>query len=392
MALRFIISIALLLSLCSGAQGRTITLARDGSGEFSILQHALDAAASGDTILVGPGEYTEMFPVKYPGYAWDVEVAGHVTVSELTIIGAGPEVTIIGQANQNIDYVHYSPIALGWDGGVSCRIENATLRNSFHGFLAFDGPIFVNNCRFVDNVEGLWWINVGSGGWVKNSTFYTSYVSSHALLNMYGTGGGALVDNCIFSDAPHGYAVLLSGVDDIAINNCEIFNARIGVQISAGAGCLIRDTRIHDCEFYGLTMTAVAPRCEIRDSEISGGKMAVWVDAEGVLAATQTIFTGGTTGVMKFVNTAPAYVRYCDLIKGSSAYSIDCVQLVDYGNMQHDFLGNYWGTGDAALIASWIHDIHDDPAILAEVLYTPFYGGPVDTETTSWGDLKALWR
>jgi len=95
---------------------------------------------------------------------------------------------------------------------------------------------------------------------------------------------------------------------------------------------------------------------------------------------------------MKFVNTAPAYVRYCDLIKGSSAYSIDCVQLVDYGNMQHDFLGNYWGTGDAALIASWIHDIHDDPAILAEVLYTPFYGGPVDTETTSWGDLKALWR
>jgi len=120
--------------------------------------------------------------------------------------------------------------------------------------------------------------------------------------------------------------------------------------------------------------------------------MAVWVDAEGVLAATHTIFTGGTNGVMKFVNTAPAYVRYCDLIKGSSEYSIDCVQFPDYGNIQHDFLGNYWGTGDAGLIASWIHDIQDDPAIVAEVLYTPFYGGPVDTETTSWGDLKALWR
>jgi hypothetical protein len=382
----------LLLTLCSGAQGRTITLARDGTGEFSILQQALDAAASGDTILVGPGEYTEMFPVKYPGYAWDVNVVGNITVSDLTILGSGPNVTFIGQATQVIDYSHYSPLALGWLGGGSCRVEDVTLRNSFDGFQAADGSVFIENCAFSENARGLTWIDIGSGGMIKNSTFYTSYRSSNAQLGLYGTGG-ALLEDCVFSNAPVGYAIVVSRVDDIVINQCEIYNARIGIQISAGAGCLIRDSLIHDCEFYGLTMTAVAPRCEIRDSEISGGKMAVWVDAERVLAATQSIFTGGTYGVMKFVNTAPAYVRYCHLIKGSSTYSIDCVQFADYGSIQHDFIGNYWGTGDTSLISSWIHDIHDDPSILAEVLYEPFYGGgPVDNETTSWGDLKAMWR
>ena len=99
------------------AQSRTITLARDGSGEFSILQHALDAAASGDTILIGPGEYTEMFPVKYPGYGWEVDVVGDIKVSEFTIIGAGSSETYIGQSIQDIDFSHYSPLALAWQGG-----------------------------------------------------------------------------------------------------------------------------------------------------------------------------------------------------------------------------------------------------------------------------------
>ncbi|MFH2051478.1 MAG: right-handed parallel beta-helix repeat-containing protein [bacterium] len=389
---RLMLVAVLCLALSSMGYGRTITLARDGSGEFSILQHALDAAASGDTILVGPGEYTEMFPVQYPGYPWEVDVAGNITVPELTIIGAGPAVTIIGQPTQIIDYSHYSPLALGWLGGGSCKVEDLTLRNSYDGFQAADGSVFVENCEFSENVRGLTWINIGSGGRITNSTFFTSFLSSDAQLGLYGMGGGAFIENCNFSMATFGIAIEASRVDDVLIDQCEIYNARIGIQISAGAGCLINDCQIHDCEFIGVNLTPVAARCEIRDSEVSGELWAVNVREEGIFFATNSIFSGGSYGVMKFTNSAPVYVRYCDLIKGSSAYSIDCVQFPDYGNIQHDFLGNYWGTGDAGLIASWIHDIHDDPAILAEVLYTPFYGGPVDTETTSWGDLKALWR
>ena len=54
------------------------------------------AAAAGDTIDIGPGEYTE-FEVVQPGYwGFNVEIYAYVTVDNLTIIGAGADQTIIG--------------------------------------------------------------------------------------------------------------------------------------------------------------------------------------------------------------------------------------------------------------------------------------------------------
>ncbi|MFH2054054.1 MAG: hypothetical protein ABIK96_16485, partial [bacterium] len=43
------------------ASARTLCVERDGSGNFTEIQPAIDAAASGDTILIGPGEYLETF-------------------------------------------------------------------------------------------------------------------------------------------------------------------------------------------------------------------------------------------------------------------------------------------------------------------------------------------
>jgi len=53
---------------------------------------------------------------------------------------------------------------------------------------------------------------------------------------------------------------------------------------------------------------------------------------------------------------------------------------------------NYWGTANAADIDQWITDQNDDPAILAEVLYTPFSGMALPSENKSWGAVKALFR
>jgi hypothetical protein len=58
----------------------------------------------------------------------------------------------------------------------------------------------------------------------------------------------------------------------------------------------------------------------------------------------------------------------------------------------HDLRNNFWGTTSATDIQSWIIDHNDDPNIAATVLYTPFAGQSVPAETTTWGDLKALFR
>jgi hypothetical protein len=54
--------------------------------------------------------------------------------------------------------------------------------------------------------------------------------------------------------------------------------------------------------------------------------------------------------------------------------------------------GNFWGTADSVAIETMIQDHADDLAIPYTVMYAPYANGPVPTESTTWGDLKALFR
>jgi hypothetical protein len=53
---------------------------------------------------------------------------------------------------------------------------------------------------------------------------------------------------------------------------------------------------------------------------------------------------------------------------------------------------NYWGTTDEVTIQSWIIDHSDNPQIGGTVLYSPFAGQSVPAESTTWSDLKVLFR
>ena len=93
---------------------------------------------------------------------------------------------------------------------------------------------------------------------------------------------------------------------------------------------------------------------------------------------TQTSVKGGSESVMLLDGCQAASVRYCELINDNSQYSIKCVQYPGNGDVRHDFRGNYWGTTDPNQIDALIYDGHDDPAITAEVLYSPFATGSTD--------------
>ena len=52
--------------LSAGAElsaARTWYLEKDGSGDFAVIQEAVDAAASGDTLRIGPGRWYEHWVV-----------------------------------------------------------------------------------------------------------------------------------------------------------------------------------------------------------------------------------------------------------------------------------------------------------------------------------------
>jgi len=52
--------LAIMLLVCGPAVAATINVERDGSGDFIVLQEALNAAADGDTIRLGPGDFPEL--------------------------------------------------------------------------------------------------------------------------------------------------------------------------------------------------------------------------------------------------------------------------------------------------------------------------------------------
>jgi hypothetical protein len=91
------LKLVILLVVCLGVAGpalaATITVEKDGSGDYTQVQPALDAAASGDTVLIGPGEFTELIPSYIPGYAWDVEICAYVRVwaFDVFILGRSEE-------------------------------------------------------------------------------------------------------------------------------------------------------------------------------------------------------------------------------------------------------------------------------------------------------------
>ena len=48
-----------IIMICFDLQANVITVKKDGTGNYQIIQQAVDSAFSGDTILVFPGTYIE---------------------------------------------------------------------------------------------------------------------------------------------------------------------------------------------------------------------------------------------------------------------------------------------------------------------------------------------
>ena len=83
----------------TAAAGRTWTVRKDGTGDFQVIQDAVDASSDGDLIDIGPGRFDDYQTVYHNGTPiWDVYVL--IEGKNLTLDGAGSNQTIIGPADQ----------------------------------------------------------------------------------------------------------------------------------------------------------------------------------------------------------------------------------------------------------------------------------------------------
>jgi hypothetical protein len=379
------LAILIALTWATLVQATVITVRRDGTGDYATIQPALDAAATGDTILIGPGEYTESTSVRLPGWAYNIQSYAHLRCDNLTIIGAGMDATVIGPATY-VPNADGDPAGLSYSvGGGALHISDLGIRHSYAMFVL--GIVYMDRCHFTNNKRGLSWSPSGPGGWVRDSVFEVTepiFDPESFQIGYTGLGSGISLERCRFGDPGvlrdvQGVSVVdcaLRGVDlygnvHVVLQRCTSSGANVGISFLDGGSGLCE---IYDCAMSGASAAVVVSnaasgaRYVVENSRLEGGNYAVFWSRRG---AGSCSFSG------------------CDLLRGSGQ-----VVLCEPNSpvVTHDLRNNYWGTADEATIRSWITDHVDNPQIGATVLYAPFAGQSVPAETTSWGDLKALFR
>ena len=382
---RRLLIVEILTLLASAAAASTWSVQRDGTGDFTAIQPALDVAADGDTILIGPGEYTEATTIRPPGWAYDIQTYADLRCDDLTIIGAGADVTVIGPATYQGNAATGNPAGLSYGGGGTLRISDVGIRHSYAMYVI--GILYMDRCRLANNTIGLSWNPSGPGGWVRDSVFEAT--ESIFDPESFEIGYGGLGASIVLERNRFESTSVVRGVNGMTIRDCDLSV----LHVYSGAQVYVDGCRPGAASAGILLGMGAGNFCSVTNSELRDPQAALWVDESspgGRFVVQNSRIEGGSYALFYAgYNAGSCEVRNCDLAKGAGPI----VRCGESGpSITHDMRDNYWGTTDEATIQSWIVDHSDNPQIGATVFYSPFAGQSVPTESTSWGDLKALFR
>lgn len=387
MKLLYLLPLVLLLPAVSAA--RTLRVEQDGSGDFTNIQPAVDAAAPRDTVLVGSGRY-DTFWLFDPVLHWEVIVG--VSVDSLTIIGIDRESVIIGPttlypAGQSADDRSINT-SIGIAYGSSNHwavVENITFVNTWRGVNLYPSGE-IRNCTF----RGMW-----TGGVIADKALQVLIERCDAYdcvgggfdLAAYGEGDHfATIQTCRVEGSQTGYYI---SHPNAVIEDCVAIGCNSGYALVSGAAAM-RNVIADRC-YGGIVVNNYSVLSSLMNATCRNsvyGDLAVFNG--GVLLGTRVNLEGGGLGntIWVFDGILNLHDSHVMPSQGPSVY----VQNHAGPDDAIDLTGNYWGTTSADSIAAWIWDSHDDPSILTTVRYEPFSPIQVQNEHKSMSDVKAMFR
>jgi hypothetical protein len=357
------------------ARAATWRVEKDGSGDFSTIQAAIDAAAEGDTVIVGPGRYTETTDFQVDCC---LVAPTHVGIHRrnLTIRGVDRDMVIIGPDDRTADL----GIVIRPEVGTS-RIENVTVQNLHEGvrgrayahvsgirvvncwvgFFAFpDSAAVIEECAFED-CDG---IGVFAGAGSRNvSVLRSTFVNCKHAIN--------------FFDSHNPY---VKGV--IAVGGGT------GIMCSAGTAARVVSVSISGTRSSGVELTGQASM-DIIDSDVESEYAGMASLSGSRLRARRTRFAGGFAAF--YLITQREFDLQNNVFEKGDGYVVYARDYPDSANPAVlDFSGNYWGTTNPDSIATLIWDGNDDSSVHAVVEFVPFLANPVAAETQTFGSFKTL--
>jgi hypothetical protein len=367
------------------ASARTWRVELDGSGDFTDIQPAVDASAAGDTILIGPGRYDTFRPCVAP--AWTEPTIVWVTKDNLTFLGSGQGSTILGPTT------YFGPPGRDPKGFCSFgefdgTIKDLTIENIECGVHWETGSIVIENCtvRGDNNPAFIGMLLWTQGATIRNCTIDTRFAGDACAI---GAGGRDIVfENCSFPGYGNGVFVT-DGSQNTRFIGCQFVHSNNGVlfdQMAQGS--------MSDCTFEGIQANALTiwngAHADLDRVRIDGAATGIATASGAVVTGTNVVLEGTRDeGLLACCNSFVTLTNSHFL--PAQGYAVRCVSTWASATILN-LTGNYWGTTDGAAISGSIWDAVDQASINCTVQFVPFADGPVPTESTSWGDLKALWR
>ena len=382
----------LVLCLALPASARTWFVEKNGSGDFTVIQDAVDASAAGDTIRIGSGRFTDwrLYPTPdNPRYK-----IVH-TPHDLTFIGAGWDETVVGpeMLTYSVDGVPLHAFSgRGLDAVV--LVEDLQVEHVMTAFnygkalylrrvrtrelrleivlLTLSDCLDIEDCEFVQPVGGDGaTINHSFDGRIVDVAIRRSrFVGGDTNINL--PNARLVLEDSSFENT-NGPICWAAGTAEI--RRCTFTGEELigGIWIDGGVSATITDCVVHPTLsrnlVVGLGAQAVGERNVFHGSKAVYGEDTIVLDASG-------------TNLV---------LRNCDILRQpQTRWS------VFNGSTTHDIdlRWNFWGTTEPESLSVWIRDRSDCQAgpdcRTTYVLYEPFLTRSIPSSRSSLGSLKAL--
>jgi hypothetical protein len=233
--LRFLFLLALMPALAVSVRAATLRVPED----YASVLAAVDAAAAGDSVLVGPGTWTQTATriVSVNGQSIPLTACAFLEAG-ITVMGIGGSAVTALQPAVGHGVVHTV------SGSAPTVVEGFAMTGAVAVVASQNSPLEVKNCWLLENataavdvslsghvilrdcrIEGNTWNQVGSGYAVaaQSSTveFYDcEFRDNHGLRAVrVDIGSRAVVDGCTVSGHVWGGALLFESVPDLQIRN-----------------------------------------------------------------------------------------------------------------------------------------------------------------------------
>ena len=372
------------------ATAGVLTVEKDGSGDYEIIQYAVEAAASGDTILVGSGRWIQRFPHQAP--AWSDSGIIVVNSKDLAIIGSGIGETYVG-TDYLPEFILPGPmgIAATYDSnlylsnfiiehqriciyfyGENLTLENMEMSSCDYGLHSFaSGSVTFSSCEFDST----------SGGAIL------SFAEGEDVIDEL------LVENCVQTNFGS-YMVSTQYTPNIRIVDCITYNTAPPYQFDLSSSGFIENC-IHEPQPPHWNMLGCYRHSEMELINFRGGASNNCINTH--TGATVTGEGNDITGAsLRVVLNSWGFMDLHNshlIPSGDGDYVVALGTPGQWPPVTIDLTNNWWGTADAdSLAAGMIDAVYDPEEYANTVIYEPFLTGPVANKKATMGSMKMLFR